>query len=81
MHIAIEGNACVRMTEQLAESFGIESGFYANGCIGMSEQMKIYVSDTAYFQNSFKAILHGSGFSRLASSGDDVKIIAFSFCF
>ena len=67
------------MTEQLAEGFRIESILNTDSCIGMSEQMKIYVSDTAYFQNNLKAILHGSGFGRLASSGDDVKVIAFSF--
>lgn len=81
MHIAIEGYACVRMTEQFAESFGIESIFYANGGIGMSEQMKVYIPNTADFQYRLESILHGSWFSRFASSGDDVKVIAFSFCF
>lgn len=79
MYIAIKGNACVRMTEQLAESLWIKSIFNANGRIGMAKEMKIYVSDTAYFQNSLKAILHGSWLVRLASSGDDIKVIVFSF--
>lgn len=81
MNISVEGNVCVRMTKQFAESFGIETTFYANGCIGMTEKMKIYVSDAAYFQNSLKTILHGSGFSGFASSSDDVKIITFPFGF
>ena len=63
------------MAEQFTESFRIKSVFYANSCIGMTEKMKVDISDTAKLQNRLKAILHGPWLSRLASSGDDIKVI------
>lgn len=81
MNISVEGNACVRMTEQLAESLWIEAVFNAYSSISMADKMKINVSDTTDFQNCLEAILHSSRFGRFASSGDDVKIITFSLCF
>lgn len=79
MNIAVESYACVRMTKQFAESLWVEAIFNTNGCVSMTKKMKIYISDTADFQYRLKAILHSSRFGRLASSGDYIKIVAFSF--
>lgn len=41
--------------------------------------MKIHISNTADFKNHLETVLHGSWLSRLASFGDDIKIIFLSF--
>ena len=79
MNIAVECYTCICMAEQFTESFRVKSVFYANSCIGMSKEMKVDISDTAKLQNRLKAILHGPWLSRLASSGDDIKVIILSF--
>ena len=52
------------MTEKLAESFRVKALLNANGSIGMSQKMKINITDTAVFQYFLESILHGAWFNR-----------------
>lgn len=62
------------MTEQLAESFRIETFFNADCCIGMSQKMKVDISDSAFFKNRLESVLHSSWFSWLTFTCDNVEI-------
>ena len=68
MHITIERYTCISMTEQLAESFGIETICNTNSRIGMAKKMKGSTPQLTIFQNSLEAILHRSWFCWFFSS-------------
>ena len=66
------------MTEQFAESLGIEAVFNADSRIGMTKKMEVDISDSAFFQNCFESVLHSSWFSWLAFTCDNIEIAAVS---
>ena len=72
MDIAVQSDASVRMTEQLAQGLRIKAIFYANCRIGVAEHVKINTADTAGFQNPLEAVLHRSWLGRLCCSGHKI---------
>ena len=74
----VYSDTCVRMTEQFAESFWVETIFNADGSISVTKKMKVDTSDSAVFQNCFESVLYSSWFSWLAFTCDDIEIAAVS---
>ena len=65
MNISVKSYSCVGMTKKLTEGVRIKSFFDTNCRIGVTEQMKIYITASASFQNGLKSVLHGTRFGRL----------------
>lgn len=79
MHIAVQGNAGVRMSQQLAQGFRIEPVCDADRGIGVPEQMEWHASQLTGFQNSLEAILHRSRFYWLCRIRKQKSVISFLF--
>ena len=72
MDIAVQSDASIRMTEQLAQSLRIKIIFHANRCISVTEHVEIHPPDTTGLQNPLKTVLHRSRFGRLGCSGHKI---------
>ena len=72
MDIAVQSDASIRMTEQLAQSLRIKTIFHANRCISVAEHVEINTADTTKFQNPLETILHRSRLGRLGCAGHEI---------